>query len=200
MTHVVMSYCHLAVDGLGIDAIVRDMANLDAATGEAVARVGGITPFELAGQQASAAGRRAGDKSLRHWERVLRALPPRRLGTSDDPCTPRYRELALRSPALRRALPRIAARTGIGTGYILLAAYAMALHRLTGRNPSVAQLVVSNRFRPGCADSVSHLAQLSVCAVVVTVAADTHRLSPTQIEALAREIERIPLRSAAAAG
>ena len=39
--------------------------------------------------------------------------------------------------------------------------------RLTGRNPSVAQLVVSNRFRPGCGDSVSQLAQLSLCVIDV---------------------------------
>ena len=50
---------------------------------------------------------------------------------------------------------------------MVLAAYAVGLARLTGRSPSVAQLVVSNRFRPGCADSVSQLAQLSICAVDV---------------------------------
>ena len=167
VTHVVLTYCHLAVDGFGIEAIVRDMANLDRATGEATAPVAALTPFELAEKQASASGRRAGEKSLRHWEHVLRGIPPRRLGTSDDPRTPRYWELALHSPALHQALPGIALRTGIGAGYILLAAYAVALFNLTGRNPSVAQLVVSNRFRPGCGDSASQLAQLSVCAIDV---------------------------------
>jgi hypothetical protein len=50
---------------------------------------------------------------------------------------------------------------------VLLAAYAVALARRTGRSPSVAQLVVSNRLRPGCADSVSQLAQLGICVIDV---------------------------------
>ncbi|GAA4255062.1 condensation domain-containing protein [Dactylosporangium darangshiense] len=167
VTHVVLMYCHLAVDGFGIEAIVRDMANLDPATGEATAPVDALTPFETAAKQAGPSGRRAAEKSLRHWEHVLRDIPERRLGTSDDPREPRYWELILRSPAMHRALPGIAQRTGIGPGYILLAAYAVALFRRTGRNPSVAQLVVSNRFRPGCGDSVSQLAQLSLCSIDV---------------------------------
>jgi hypothetical protein len=167
VTHVVLMYCHLAVDGFGIEAIVRDMANLDRATGEPTAPVAALTPFELAQKQASPAGRRAGEKSLRHWEHVLRGIPARRLGGSGDPRTPRYWELTLHSPALHRALPEVTRRTGVGPGYLLLAAYAMALFRRTGRNPSVAQLVVSNRFRPGCGDSVSQLAQLGVCAIDV---------------------------------
>ncbi|MFG2036499.1 condensation domain-containing protein [Dactylosporangium sp. NPDC048998] len=167
LTHVVLMYCHLAVDGFGIDAIVRDMANLDPATGEATAPVEALTPFEMAAKQGTPAGRRAGEKALRHWEQVLRAIPARRLGESTDPRTPRYWELTLRSPALHLAMQAIAQRTGVGPGYIVLAAYAVALFRQTGRNPSVAQLVVNNRFRPGCGDSVSQLAQLGVCALDV---------------------------------
>ncbi|WP_432835566.1 condensation domain-containing protein [Dactylosporangium sp. CA-092794] len=167
LTHVVLMYCHLAVDGFGIDAIVRDLAHLDPATGEGTEPVTALTPFELVEKQGSASGRRAADKSLRHWEQVLRAIPARRLGVSDDPREPRYWELTMRSPAMHIALETVARRTGIGVGYVVLAAYSVALARHTGINPSVAQLVVNNRFRPGCGDSVSQLAQLGVCAVDV---------------------------------
>ncbi|MET7420230.1 condensation domain-containing protein [Dactylosporangium sp. NPDC005555] len=167
VTHVVVIYCHVAVDGFGIDAIVRDMANLDPATGTTTAPVPGLTPLETAAKQATAAGRRQSDKSLRHWEQILRAIPAQRFRASDEPHEPRYWEITHRSPAMHLAMQVIAHRTGAGVGYVVLAAYAVALAGLTGHNPSVAQLVVSNRFRPGCADSVSQLAQLSICAVDV---------------------------------
>jgi len=167
VTHVVVVYCHVAVDGFGIDAIVRDMANFDRATGTTTAPVLGLTPLELAAKQATAAGRRQSDKSLRFWEQQLRAVPAERFGGSGDPREPRYWEITHRSPAMHLAMQLVADRTGAGVGYVVLAAYAVGLARLTGRSPSVAQLVVSNRFRPGCADSVSQLAQLSLCAVDV---------------------------------
>lgn len=167
VTHVVVIYCHVAVDGFGIDAIVRDMANLDPATGTTTAPVPGLTPFELAAKQTTPAGRRQSEKSLRYWEQLLRSIPAQRFGVSDDPREPRYWEITHRSPAMQLAMELVAHRTGAGVGYVVLAAYAVALARLTGRSPSVAQLVVSNRFRPGCAESVSQLAQLSICAVDV---------------------------------
>lgn len=166
-THVVVLYCHVAVDGFGIDAIVRDMANLDFATGTTTAPVPGLTPLEMAAKQATPAGRRQSEKSLRYWEHLLRAIPAQRFGVSDDPREPRYWEITHRSPAMHLAMQLVAHRTGAGVGYVVLAAYAVALARLTGRSPSVAQLVVSNRFRPGCANSVSQLAQLSICAIDV---------------------------------
>ncbi|MDG6105184.1 condensation protein [Dactylosporangium aurantiacum] len=167
VTHVVVLYCHVAVDGSGIDAIVRDMANLDPETGTTTAPVSGLTPLELAAKQATPAGRRQSEKSLRYWEQLLRSIPAQRFGVSDDPRRPRYWEVTRRSPAMHLAMQLVAHRTGAGVGYVVLAAYSVALARLTGRSPSVAQLVVSNRFRPGCADSVSQLAQLAICAVDV---------------------------------
>ncbi|GAB3847435.1 condensation domain-containing protein [Dactylosporangium cerinum] len=167
VTHVVVLYCHVAVDGFGIDAIVRDMAELDPATGTTTAPVPGLTPLELTAKQNTSSGRRQSEKSLRHWEHLLRTIPAERFGWSGDPQTPRYWEITHRSPAMQLAMRLIAHRTGAGVGYVVLAAYAVGLARLTGRSPSVAQLVVSNRFRPGCADSVSQLAQLSICAVDV---------------------------------
>ena len=167
LTHGVLVYCHVAVDGFGIDAIVRDLANLDQATGEATAPVAGLTPLEIAAKQRTPAGHMQSEKSLRYWEHLVQAIPAQRFGISDDPREPRFWEITLRSRAMHLAMESIAGRTGIGVGYVVLAAYAVALARRTGRSPSVAQLVVSNRFRPRCADSVSQLAQLSLCVIDV---------------------------------
>jgi hypothetical protein len=50
---------------------------------------------------------------------------------------------------------------------VVLAAVAVALARVTGRNPTALQVVVHNRFRPGLADSVSQVAQTGLCVIDV---------------------------------
>src|SRR5437016_4151343 len=86
---------------------------------------------------------------------------------SEDPRAPRYWHLVRRSPALNLAMRSIVRRTGCGASFVLLAVYAVALARCTGRNPSVAQVLVSNRFRPDHAESISQLAQLGLCVIDV---------------------------------
>ncbi|GAA3205513.1 condensation domain-containing protein [Dactylosporangium siamense] len=163
-SHLVVQYSHLAVDGFGIEALVRDLPHL-----ADDAPAGGVRPLDLAHRQALPAERRHSAKSLRHWEAALRDLPAARFGTSDDPRTPRFWEVVCHSPALHLALQVVAARAGVETGHVLLAAYGVALSRVTGRTPSVAQVLVSNRFRPGFADAVCHLTQPGICVIDVSI-------------------------------
>jgi hypothetical protein len=165
LTHLVVRYCHLSVDGFGIEAIVRDLAHLDRATGRANAPVAGLTPRELSARQHGPAGQRQSEKALRYWESLLRTIPARRFDPSGDPREPRYWEVVCTSPAMHLAMRAIGARTRSEPGHVLLAAYAVALARITGRRPSVAQVVVSNRFRPGCAEAVAHLSQPTLVAI-----------------------------------
>jgi Condensation domain len=167
LTHLVVQYSHLAVDGSGIEAVVRDLAHMDPATGTATAPVSGVTPLELAGIQGTAAGRRHSDKSLRYWAKLLRSIPAQRFNGSDDPRDLRFQEIVCYSPAMHLAIRSIAARTGADGSHVLLAAYAVALARVTGRSPSVAQVIVNNRFRPGFAEAVSQLCQCGICAIDV---------------------------------
>ena len=162
-SHLVVMYSHLAIDAFGINEIVRDLAHLhDPGT-----PVTGLTPLELTARQRTAAGHRQSQKSLRYWEQILRTIPAQRFGDSGDPRGPRYWELTIRSRAMHLALQSIAHRTGIGASYVVLAVFAVALARRTGHSPVVAQLVVSNRFRPGCTDSISLLVQVGLCAIDV---------------------------------
>src|SRR6185312_10806360 len=55
LTHLVVQYSHLAVDGFGLDALVRDLAHLGEAEPPPVP---GVTPLELAARQQSPAGQR----------------------------------------------------------------------------------------------------------------------------------------------
>jgi hypothetical protein len=59
----------------------------------------------------------------------------------------------------------LAARAGVVTGPVLLAACACALARVTGVHPSVLQLLVNNRFRPGFARAVTPLSQSALALV-----------------------------------
>lgn len=167
VTHMVVQYCHLAVDGGGIDAMIRDLENLDQETGEGTAPADALTPLELARIQSTPAGLRPSRKSLRHWREQLRDVPSRRFAEPGEGCEPRFWELCLYSPAMYLALKSIAARTETNTTHVLFAAYAVALAQVTGVQPSLAMTVVSNRFRPGLGDLVGHISQPGLCVVEV---------------------------------
>jgi hypothetical protein len=61
----------------------------------------------------------------------------------------------------------LAARFGLSTSPVLLAAFAVALTRLTSNQRAALYLVVSNRFRPGFAGSVSPVMQSCLCVLEV---------------------------------
>jgi non-ribosomal peptide synthetase component F len=92
---------------------------------------------------------------------------PQRFGEPDGRPDPRYRKASFLSPATLLAVRAAAARAGIDTSPVLLAAFAIALARITGNNPVVTMLAVSNRFRPGLAGIVSPIAQISPCVIDV---------------------------------
>ncbi|MFL6114495.1 MAG: condensation domain-containing protein [Catenulispora sp.] len=169
--YLVIGYSHVLLDGAGIRALGRDVQHFDRAGG---ARGTATAPppeapsvLEVARAQASPAGRRQSARAVRHWATQLDRLaawqppePPRRR-------EPRYWELVGYSPAMELAMRVVAARTGFGTTHVLMAAYSVAVARVFKRDPSVAQIVVGNRFRPGFADLASQVSQDGICVVDV---------------------------------
>jgi Condensation domain len=163
---MVVGFSHVMVDGAGLAALTRDTEeHLDRATGTATAPACGLDPLELAQVQRGPAGRRQNGRCMRYWEAQLGRLTPWHNDKPADPREPRFRELVAYSPAMELGLRAIEARTKIRSTYVLLAAYAVAVARVMGRNPSVAQIVVSNRFRPGFADAVLQVSQPGICVV-----------------------------------
>jgi hypothetical protein len=165
--YVVVGYSHVMVDGGAMIALARDLGNLDPATGEATAPARGLNPLELARFQGSPAGRRQTGRCMRYWQAQLERLPSWQPGEPAGPREPRFWELVGSSPAMELGLQAVAARTKAATGHVLLAAYAVAVARVMGRNPNVVQTVVNNRFRPGFADTISQLSQLGICVIDV---------------------------------
>ena len=164
VTHMVVTYCHLATDTHGINVLLADLADADA---DDPPPVTAIQPLELARWQQGRAAQRQHDASMRYWCGLVRTVAARRFGESTDPRTPRYWEVICDSPAAYRALGIIAVREGVDTSPVLLAAYAVACATLSGDGLFVTQSLVSNRFRPGMADAVATLAQPGLCVVDV---------------------------------
>jgi hypothetical protein len=156
LTHSVLVILHTSIDAYGLSALLADLADRNRGA------VTALQPLEQAAKQASPAGRRQNAASLKYLERVLRSVSASRFG---EP--PRYGGertidmIQYRSPATLLAIRTVAAREKIDDSPVLLASFAVGLARFTGVNPVLAMLMVGNRFRPGLADSVSALIQIS---------------------------------------
>ncbi|HVQ90889.1 MAG TPA: condensation domain-containing protein [Mycobacteriales bacterium] len=160
--YLVAMYCHLALDGSGLDALVADVAGMEGA-----GPVTAIQPLAQAEWETGPDGQRHNARTLRYWDRQLRAIPARRFSAPAGCPPPRFREIQAQSPALDLATRLIAARTGVDTPAVLLAASATALARVTGNSPSAMLILVSNRFRSGFADTVSTVSQPGLCVIDV---------------------------------
>jgi hypothetical protein len=159
VTHVVAVYLHLAIDASALEVLVGELATRDLAA--VPTPVTAMQPLEQAAQQRTTSARRTCDASLRHLERVLRTVSPSRFGPPKYGAAMAFRVLRYCSPATAAAIQVVATREGTNTSSVLLACFAVGLARFTGNSPVLAMLLVSNRFRPGFADTVSPVVQLS---------------------------------------
>jgi condensation domain-containing protein len=154
-SHVAQMACHIAFDAFGLAVLYDDFDHRDERTGPVTA----MQPMEQASRQRGPSGRRAHEASMRYFERLTASIPDLQLRESGDPRQPRFWQVTLDSPAAHRAVALLAARLGLGTSAVLLAAYAIALASVSVSRRVVVDIVVSNRFRRGFADSVSPVMQ-----------------------------------------
>jgi len=167
-THAVAVYLHLAIDANGLRALMADLTHLAPGWERTAPPVTAIEPMDQARRQRTPATMRQGAASLRHLQRVLRAAPAGRFGPPrHDRADAGFWLLKMRSPATALAVRAIAARNDLNTSPVLLAAFAVTLARWNGVNPVFVMLMVSNRFRPGLADTVSGITQSSPCLIDV---------------------------------
>jgi hypothetical protein len=166
-THMVSAVCHLATDLFGTLAMTADLADRDPRTGQPRAPAPPMPPLEQARRQRTPAARRVSDTAMRYWEDLLKTVPPRRFANQAGPRQPRYWQARFDSPALYLATRAIDARHQVGASPVLLAAVAVALARVTASNPVLIRVVVSNRFRPGLAQSVSQVSQTGLSVIDV---------------------------------
>jgi hypothetical protein len=154
-THIAPVICHIALDAFGLAVLYDDFDRRDERTGPVTA----MQPMEQASRQRGPSGRRAHEASMRYLEQQAASAPDCQFKPSADARQPRFWQLTLDSPAGYRATGMLAARLGLGTSPVLLAAFAVALASVSVSPRVAVHLVVSNRFRPGFADSVSPVMQ-----------------------------------------
>jgi hypothetical protein len=180
-THLVLVFCHLAIDGFGIRALLLDLvrrgedrigltaelADSDGAVPDPGRGGGEMHSLDQARWQASSAGHRVNQRALQYWEQVLGSVSARRFPGCSDSREPRYRLGVTQSRAAYLAARAIAGRVAMRTAPVLFAAYAVAVARATGGDPVVAQVILSNRLRPGLTDSVSSISQPGLAVIDV---------------------------------
>ncbi|MGH3756787.1 condensation domain-containing protein [Actinophytocola sp.] len=161
VTHVVTVILHTSIDAFGLSALVADIGARDPVTGAPAGPVTAPPPLAQAAREATPAGQRQNELSLRYLRRVLRTAPARQFGEPRHEGEPCYEMLRYRSRAISMAIHAVAARERVDDSPALLASFVVGLARVTGANPVVTIMLVSNRFRPGYADSVSALIKVS---------------------------------------
>jgi hypothetical protein len=192
-SYLVCVFCHMSIDGFGMRAMLMDLlrrgedrigmaAHLVAqgiAPPAASRGIPGTPPLEQARWQASPDGQRVSDRALRYWERLMSSVPARRIVDGADPREPRHWLATSRSRAAYLAARAIAGRLELRTTTVLFAAYAVAFARAIGSNPVLAQVMVSNRLRPGLADTVSPVTQPGLAVIDVADATFDHVVRAT---------------------
>ncbi|MFG2000300.1 condensation domain-containing protein [Spirillospora sp. NPDC048911] len=148
---------HLSSDFLGATVLYGELVELLGGTEPAGPP---LHPIDLAELEGSEAGRRVLDRALGHWHSELSKAPARMFdGAGVAPAEPRYWRGGLRSQVAARMLEKAAERTGAGTSSILLAAMAVLVGRLTGKDRCAVRTVVGNRGRPEFRRAVGNLSQ-----------------------------------------
>ncbi|WP_340563980.1 condensation domain-containing protein [Streptomyces sp. GSL17-111] len=119
-----------------------------------------VTPLELAAEEASPAGVRKSEASLRYWERILRTGPQAMFAEPHAvPPEGRQPQLTLRSRRGARALARAATRTGNAPSTVLLTAWCALLAHRAGQPACVIALPTSNRFTRRLTRAVTTVSQ-----------------------------------------
>jgi hypothetical protein len=152
--HMVVLMHHLALDAGGAAVMIREVAS------RKHTEPAGMQPLEQAGWQASEAGHRHDDRTLRYFAKALDRLaagPPPVL--KPGPRRPRHWSGRLVSPALAGAVAAVGARRAVDDAAVLTTVTAIAFARLTGTDRVLMRPRVGNRFRPALADVVCFVAQ-----------------------------------------
>jgi hypothetical protein len=162
------TFCHLNIDAAGLTLLLKDLRALH--SGQHDAPHPPLDPLALAHRETTPAARRQNDAAMAHWERHLRMMPgrtPRATATDGGHRGARYWHVKAHSPAAHLGIEAIGARTRTDPARVLMAVYAVALARVTGLNPVVTDMVVSNRMRPRFAGIVGAVSQHGVFGIDV---------------------------------
>ncbi|MER7887135.1 condensation domain-containing protein [Streptomyces fimicarius] len=170
--YVALAFSHAVADGSAMAILREEFAELLA--GKELPELTSLPPVDLAAVEASPAGLRKSEASLRYWERILRTGPQemfaeprgRRPGTDEE-----ARQLTLRSRRGGRALAGAARRTGHPEATVLMAAWCALVAHRAGQDSCVTAVPSANRFNTRVARSVTTTSQDALLHLDVRVPA-----------------------------
>ncbi|MET9050252.1 condensation domain-containing protein [Streptomyces bacillaris] len=158
--YLALAFSHAVADGSAMAILREEFTELLA--GKELPDLASLPPVDLAAVEASPAGLRKSEASLRYWERIIRTGPQemfaeprgRRPGTDEE-----ARQLTLRSRRGGRALAGAASRTGHPEATVLMAAWCALVAHRAGQDSCVTAVPSANRFHPRVARSVTTTSQ-----------------------------------------
>jgi amino acid adenylation domain-containing protein len=155
--HVVgINFHHIAIDGLSIEILFRELAHLYAAECDGSAPALAPLPLQYADyavwQRGELANARV-DAALRWWRRELADVPPLLELPTDRPrpSVQSFRGSSVRlslAPAVTRRLRALGVHGGTTLSTVLLAAFVALVHRVAGAEQIVLGLPSDGRDRP----------------------------------------------------
>ncbi|MEO6503604.1 MAG: condensation domain-containing protein [Jatrophihabitantaceae bacterium] len=162
----VLSFNHLVIDGTSMTFLMPDLG-----VGNPPERTGAAKPLnilELAEYEQSEAAQKVSRRAMRFWESQLRDIPARTFGEPvypDGRLGKRYWHGRFASQAAYQAVLAIAQRTGADVSRVMFGVLATALGRAMGHDRLRAKVILSNRYRPGFADTIAQLAQNGIVSI-----------------------------------
>ncbi|MBB5867178.1 hypothetical protein F4553_000557 [Allocatelliglobosispora scoriae] len=160
---VVVVFSHTTVDFLSARIVLRDLRLLF--LGVPVAAPAGLQSADIAALEGSGTHARRARRAVAHCVRGYARLPQQTLPVLGPALTPRFGRTAMVSTAADAATRLLAARHGVSTATVLLAAIAAVASAWSG-NPVVGIFtMVSNRFLDGYQDAIAKLNQLALTVV-----------------------------------
>ncbi|GAA4929226.1 condensation domain-containing protein [Actinoplanes utahensis] len=159
---IVLMVSHLAVDRGGLDVVSRALSRLLAGAEPSPA---GRHPLDLAADEESPRGRLIAERAAAYWRRTLMATAPMRFPPQRKGSRPGWPAVELESAAMAVAASAIAREQRTSPMAVILAAVAGFLHRWTGNETVVVQLISANRPSAGLRDMVGTTVQRALFAV-----------------------------------
>jgi Condensation domain len=169
-TEVLLVRHHIVADGWCDGLLERDFYTFLRDPAAAPAATG---PLELATWQHAAQQQRTWASAAAHWEKVLT------FGAGNgfpgaDPNVNQGLQCTVRSRVAHAHARELAARTRTSLSSVVLAAYTLAVARVTGVERLVAESMCSNRFRPQWREVVTSMNQWSAAPITAVDDLEEH--------------------------
>ncbi len=159
VTHLALVFSHVAVDFHASEILLREL-RLILLRGKASGPAGLQSP-DIARREAGPMSHRS-EAACAYWTKEYGHLPRSMFAPAAPALAPRFRRALLESQAVEGAMRVLAARHGVSTVTVLIAATAALIGQWTGHDRCALFTMVNNRYQSGYADAISKLNQIGL--------------------------------------